>query len=845
MARLLPRLLVLAAFLSAPLHPALASPGRADDATPEASATAPLPEQTATAETIGTPEAIAPPPDGTTPSPEAPEPSPVLELPATQTPEVSASLEPSATLEQLSGGASLDAADAGVVPAVPTGCSLSTTTFTNVATIPLLDPGVITGTVNVSGMGPFIWDVNLIANITHSNAEDLDIRLISPNGSVSTMTTDNGLQFDNVFNGTTWDDQAAFPVTDFSFTTNSPVTTLVPEEALGAFVGEGANGLWQLQVSDDTDNGTGGQLAGWSLQITTLAVRAQGLGDVTADETDFAIPDNGSLLRTLNVSGAGATLGELFLVTDIAHTRNDNLDVFLVSPGGVTVTVTTDNGGSFASGYVSMDWYDQAGVGLANGAVTDATFQNGASVSPMVTEGALSAFNGTNPNGTWKLLVVDDAATNTGTLRGWSLDVRGFDCRPDVSVAASSVPSLAGSGGPLTYTLDIANLGGHPAQNVSLQFEVLSGGTLAMVPSFSGWQCGVPVGNNTKFQCTQATLHNGFINTFPIRVNTFGQPQSVMAVVTATTTSIEPTTANNTESFFTYAGLFSANGNPWDVNDDKYGQDTGAIGDGGQDAFDTYGGLRLRVRDESFALLVSNVEVNNYNLTYFGNRHWVNTAAPVHGGVALSRQIWAPANANWVRYVDVFANTTNSLRVVEVVWGGGLGSDDLTTVAATSTGDATFNENDAWVVTMQSAELDPSLYADDPPVGAVLASSEVGVYTGPYTWGTNAFTTPWAGNGNDSLGHRYLYVIPANSKVAMATFLYRGLAENRPGPQNCTTNCVTPGLATQVALAQSVLISLEANPPLCNLSPSILAAIANWTEADKDCKFVYVPITQR
>src|SRR5204862_73621 len=37
---------------------------------------------------------------------------------------------------------------------------------------------------------------------------------------------------------------------------------------------------------------------------------------------------------------------------------------------------------------------------------------------------ALSSFIGTNPNGDWKLYVVDDAAGDTGSIRdGWTLDV--------------------------------------------------------------------------------------------------------------------------------------------------------------------------------------------------------------------------------------------------------------------------------------------------------------------------------------------------------------------------------------------------------------------------------------
>ncbi|MGH2829748.1 MAG: proprotein convertase P-domain-containing protein [Actinomycetota bacterium] len=39
-------------------------------------------------------------------------------------------------------------------------------------------------------------------------------------------------------------------------------------------------------------------------------------------------------------------------------------------------------------------------------------------------ETAMSVFNGTDANGVWKLLVVDDLGGDVGSIAGWSLDIR-------------------------------------------------------------------------------------------------------------------------------------------------------------------------------------------------------------------------------------------------------------------------------------------------------------------------------------------------------------------------------------------------------------------------------------
>jgi subtilisin-like proprotein convertase family protein len=136
-----------------------------------------------------------------------------------------------------------------------------------------------TKTIAVSGAGSSIWKVTATTGITHTNNADLDVTLRSPQGTIVTLTTDNGGSFDNTFANVLWDDDASpggqVPytftgglVTDNNYA-NQP-TTLVPEEGLAAFRGENPNGTWTLTIWDDTAGNTG-NLNSFALNITTAA----------------------------------------------------------------------------------------------------------------------------------------------------------------------------------------------------------------------------------------------------------------------------------------------------------------------------------------------------------------------------------------------------------------------------------------------------------------------------------------------------------------------------------------------------------------------------------------------
>jgi hypothetical protein len=127
----------------------------------------------------------------------------------------------------------------------------------------------------------------------------------------------------------------------------------------------------------------------------------------------------------------------LFLVLKtFRHTFPDDLDV-LLSKGVLTRTVMSDVGtGDDVTG-ITLNLDEEA----TNGHLPDDQLVGGRFKSTNVREGspdefpqpvpafgplsALSRFDGNNPNGLWKLRVVDDARYDCGELaRGWSLIIK-------------------------------------------------------------------------------------------------------------------------------------------------------------------------------------------------------------------------------------------------------------------------------------------------------------------------------------------------------------------------------------------------------------------------------------
>ncbi len=183
--------------------------------------------------------------------------------------------------------------------------------FENTApqTISAAGPNVIQSTVSVGSLagavGEYICFLAVETNITHTNSGDLDITLQSPQGTVVTLTSDNGTIYDDVFAGTDWNDLknllgGALPymfnddlATDHQYMDLTVAMDLAPEESLAAFNGEDPIGVWILTISDDKA-GDGGMLNSWKLTVFTCRqedVDADGVGDACDNCVDDANAD--------------------------------------------------------------------------------------------------------------------------------------------------------------------------------------------------------------------------------------------------------------------------------------------------------------------------------------------------------------------------------------------------------------------------------------------------------------------------------------------------------------------------------------------------------------------------
>jgi subtilisin-like proprotein convertase family protein len=335
-----------------------------------------------------------------------------------------------------------------MAPPPPPFCAATTSAFSNSTPVTIPSgPAVITATIDVSGVGPYLWDLDLTTFIAHTFASDLDITIQSPAGTVVTLTTDNGGSNDDVFYGTLWDDSAnpggQVPyssnnglVTDQVYANLTLASPLVPEEAMAAFVGEDPNGTWTITISDDLA-GDGGSLDSWSITVTTLDHAPDEAVTNFSSSTVVPIPSGPAVVTsTILVAGLPSPLSKVVATTFIQHTFAADLDVTLQSPAGTVVTLTTDNGGSNDNVFNGTVWDDDADPGgqvpyTANeGLVTDHTYANLVLASPLVPEEAMGAFMGEDPNGVWTLTISDDLAGDGGQLTGWSLDLTTATCQP-------------------------------------------------------------------------------------------------------------------------------------------------------------------------------------------------------------------------------------------------------------------------------------------------------------------------------------------------------------------------------------------------------------------------------
>jgi len=193
----------------------------------------------------------------------------------------------------------------------------------------------------------------------------------------------------------------------------------------------------------------------------------------------------------ISVSGLGSSVSDVNVtVSGLSHPYPDDIGLLLVSPAGRSTILMADSGGGDDVSGITLVFDDAVSGGLPDGSQiksgtykpsvgstvpfhgcsapqsfpTDATGTN----PPAGPYGSsLSVFNGSDPNGIWKLYVIDDTIQDAGSITGWSLDISTAGDTTPPTVTDTSPDGTASKTANVTATF------AEPVQNVTSSTFIL------------------------------------------------------------------------------------------------------------------------------------------------------------------------------------------------------------------------------------------------------------------------------------------------------------------------------------------------------------------------------------
>jgi amidase len=300
--------------------------------------------------------------------------------------------------------------------------------------------------------------------------------------------------------------------------------------------------------------------------------------------------------------------------------------------------------------------------------------------------------------------------------------------------------------------------------------------------------------------------------------------------------------------------LPSADGQFWDIQDTSpWAQDSGGIATGGRaNPFNGFGYLKLQVRSAAGATLARNQYLHGFGLSHDGGERFDSITPVLAAGIVVDRAIFAPKDANYLRYVDSFTNTTAQPRVVSVAWGGAAGAFEdggRVAIAATSDGNRRIDLTDRFVTVMQNARK-----AADPmrgpsghgPSAHVLGTHAAGLLTRIGDMYADPFADAYPGYDPAHIGYVFTFTVRPGATASLMTFVVKGLSEvydPRGGfpvplvdaivaPKNTAPysgpDPRIPAAGSQIAMVISVAQALVAKPDLRGLTARQQSRILNW-----------------
>jgi len=213
--------------------------------------------------------------------------------------------------------------------------------------------GQVTESVITIADNYIINDANVTLNLEHTYTGDIDIKLMSPDGTEVILSDRNGGSGSDYTN-TVFDDDASSPITSGT----PPFTgTFSPEGNLSDFNGLTSAGDWTLVITDNA-GGDGGQLLDWTLQLCSDDLLAI-IGEEFVDGSELIVINEGNdqfkaQLMTTNVTNKlSITVTNMLGQTLLNHLLENNgkgyeydLDMSYVASGVYIIRIGNNTYGS-------------------------------------------------------------------------------------------------------------------------------------------------------------------------------------------------------------------------------------------------------------------------------------------------------------------------------------------------------------------------------------------------------------------------------------------------------------------------------------------------------------------
>jgi len=299
--------------------------------------------------------------------------------------------------------------------------------------------------------------------------------------------------------------------------------------------------------------------------------------------------------------------------------------------------------------------------------------------------------------------------------------------------------------------------------------------------------------------------------------------------------------------------LPSADGQFWDIQDTSpWAQDSGGIATGGRaNPFNGFGYLKLQVEHPGGTPTVRNLYLRGFGLAHDGGERFDSITPVLNDGIVVSRAIYAPKEADYLRFFDTFFNSTSEPRTIRVAWGGAAGAFEdggRVAVATTSSGDRRIDPADQFVTVMQNARsvADPMQGPSGHGPSAHVLGTARGVLTSTGDMYADPFTDAYPGYDPAHIGYVFTLRLEPGQTSALMTFAVKGLSEvydPRGGYPIARRDALlsswseapysgadrkVPTAGSEIARVTAIAKRLVAEPDVRGLTPRQRAQLANW-----------------